>query len=105
MSDDVYAAVGSAIRARRDALGMTQAALASKSGLSRTSVTNIENGGQAIMLHQLLGLAKALRTDPCEFLRPMRGVFDEAEAPLTPARSDVAELLSRLDQPVFFRRR
>lgn len=61
MSDDFYAALGSNIRRRRDALGMTQSALAGKAGLSRTSITNIERGGQAILVHQLLSIAKILK--------------------------------------------
>jgi transcriptional regulator with XRE-family HTH domain len=42
--------------------------LASAAGLSRSSITNIESGGQAILLHQFLDIAKALNTDPSGIL-------------------------------------
>ncbi len=59
MSGDVYAKVGAAIRAKRGDIGMTQSALADRTGLGRTSITNIESGTQSILLHQLLGIARA----------------------------------------------
>lgn len=68
MAADIYARIGAAIRARRGVVGLTQAMLAAETGLSRSSITNIENGGQAILLHQLVDVARALKTDACELL-------------------------------------
>lgn len=68
MVADIYARVGATIRRRRREVRLTQAMLASAAGLSRSSITNIENGGQAILLHQFLDIAKALNTDPSGIL-------------------------------------
>lgn len=101
MADDIYAKVGAAIRSKRDELGMTQASLADRTGLGRTSITNIEKGGQSILLHQLVDVARALRADPRDFLANLER-DDAVEA--TPS-GKMAELLSQLDTPVRGRRR
>ena len=103
MADDVYARVGAMIRAKRVEIGMTQASLAGKTGLGRTSNTNIENGSQSILLHQLVELAQALHIDPREFLCDIDRT--RIEASTTSASGRVAELMSRLDQPIQARRR
>ena len=103
MAVDIYARVGAAIRSRRNEIGMTQASLATKAGLGRTSVTNIENGTQSILLHQLIDVANALRLDPREFLV---GLECKPQEPATGARTGMlADLLGKLDQPVQARRR
>lgn len=71
MIDSVYTALGAAIRTRREAIGMTQDALAARVGLARTSVTNIERGRQAIMVHQLLRFSDALGIAPVKLLPPV----------------------------------
>lgn len=68
MAAEIYARIGAEIRQRRDALGMTQAQLADRIGTGRTSIAMIERGGQALLVHQLLELADALRTTPVEIL-------------------------------------
>jgi transcriptional regulator with XRE-family HTH domain len=68
MHRELYERIGLAIRKQRDRVGMTQATLAELSGLSRTSVTNIERGGQAVLVHQLVELAKALGVSPTSLL-------------------------------------
>lgn len=68
MAAEIYARIGAEIRQRRDALGMTQAQLANRIGTGRTSIAMIERGGQALLVHQLLELADALRTTPVEIL-------------------------------------
>ena len=95
MADDIYAKVGAAIRSKRDELGMTQASLADRTGLGRTSITNIEKGGQSILLHQLVDVARALRADPRDFLANLER-DDAVEA--TPS-GKMAELLSRTRYP------
>ncbi len=97
MAADIYARIGAAIRARRAVVGLTQAMLAGETGLSRSSITNIENGGQAILLHQLIDVARALRTDPCELL--IAGVGDGTHEVKNEARigdGRATALLSRL---------
>src|SRR5205809_314202 len=63
-SADVYRELGRLIRLHRERLTLSQAALAGRVGLSRTSVTNIEQGRQKILVHQLLAFAVALGTSP-----------------------------------------
>lgn len=92
MASDIYTKVGAAIRSKRDELGMTQTSLADRTGLSRTSITNIEKGGQSIFLHQLVDVAKALRVDPKDFLVGLDSPNTEVVAP----SNEMAELLSRL---------
>ena len=102
MADDVYAEIGGAIRARRGAIGMTQKALAELTGLSRTSITNIERGGQALLVHQLLELAKALRVLPNSLLphAPSKtGLRAEQEF-----SGEIKALLDRLETPSVRRR-
>jgi transcriptional regulator with XRE-family HTH domain len=64
MPDDFYPELGSNIRRRRDEIGMTQSTLAAKAGVKRTSIANMERGAQAILVHQLLNIAKALKVSP-----------------------------------------
>ncbi|QPB24576.1 helix-turn-helix transcriptional regulator [Rhizobium sp. 007] len=74
MPDPVYAAVGEAIRRKREARAMSQASLAEKVSLARTSITNIEAGTQAIPLHNFLSIAQALAAEPGELLPPAETV-------------------------------
>lgn len=103
MAEKLYAKVGAAIRAKRSEAGMTQASLASRTGLKRTSITNIERGSQAILLHQLIDVARVLRTDPVAFLEGL----DETSKESAPVKSEcgLTDLLKRLDKPVQARRR
>src|SRR5262245_46941217 len=63
--DEFYAALGAAVRKRREELGLTQAELSERVGLSRTSITNIERGRQRLLADQLQSVAFSLdlRTD------------------------------------------
>ena len=64
-SERVYAEFGALVVAHRQRLdGMTQAELARRIGLSRTSVTNIERGRHHVSLHQFLCIATALEVTP-----------------------------------------
>src|SRR5437762_14286026 len=60
----VYTELGKLVRAHRERLGLSQADLAEGVGLSRTSITNIEQGRQKILLHHLFKLAAALAVRP-----------------------------------------
>jgi transcriptional regulator with XRE-family HTH domain len=99
MVADVYALIGGEIRQRREGLGLSQAQLADKIGIGRTSITMIERGAQAILVHQLLEIAKALRTSPDKLLNV------EAKEPLQPGRellqsAEVMEILSGLERSI-----
>lgn len=100
MVADVYARIGSEIRQRREGLGLSQAQLAEKIGVGRTSITMMERGAQAILVHQLLSIARALKIPPgklvegvdvCEPPGPSRELFQTAE---------IMELLSGLERSI-----
>ena len=57
---DVYSQLGGAIKRRRETLGLTQAAVAPRVGLTRASLANIETGRQKVLLHHVYLLADAL---------------------------------------------
>lgn len=94
---DMYAQIGAEIRRRREGLGLSQAQLADKIGVGRTSITMIERGAQAILVHQLLGIAKALRVSPEKLLESVEP--NEAAGPPRELfqASEVMELLSGLE--------
>ena len=62
-ADEFYERLGSAIKARREALSLTQSDLAARLGLSRTSITNIERGRQRLLIDQFCRLAEILRCE------------------------------------------
>lgn len=64
----LYQKLGSVIRERRLALGMTQEELATASGVRRTSVTNIESGRQKPPLHVLYDICIALSIEVASVL-------------------------------------
>lgn len=63
-----YKDFGRRLREARKAADLTQMALAERVGLSRASITNIENGRQHIHLHTFMILAEAVNADPTFFL-------------------------------------
>lgn len=94
MHSELYERIGLAIRKQRDKIGMTQATLAELCGLSRTSVTNIERGGQALLVHQLLELAKALGVSPTSLLT---GESKAKESGSEHVTEEIRTLLDRLE--------
>jgi transcriptional regulator with XRE-family HTH domain len=63
MSDlraDIQRRVGARVRGLRFGCGLTQLALAQRSGISRPSIANVEAGRQNVSLGQLCALAAAL---------------------------------------------
>ena len=58
--EDVYRVFGNRLRQLREAKHMRQEELATMSSLSRSSIANIENGKQRVLLHHLLHFANAL---------------------------------------------
>jgi len=68
---DFYKQLGANIRKNRRALGRSQDELARAIGLTRTSLTNIENGRQHPPLHTFCDIAEQLKIDPSALL-PVR---------------------------------
>ena|ERR1700728_327445 len=60
---DYYRDLGRRIQRARLELGLTQEALASLVGISRTSMVNIERGRQKVLAHTLVRLARWLKAD------------------------------------------
>lgn len=64
----VYRVVGERIRDERKRQNITQDELAREIGLTRTSITNVENGRQKLLLHTLFQIANYLGTSPVRLL-------------------------------------
>jgi transcriptional regulator with XRE-family HTH domain len=60
IESSLYKAFGEAVAKRRNALGLTQVELATRVGISRASLANIERGRQNVLLHHAYSLASAL---------------------------------------------
>jgi putative transcriptional regulator len=60
--------IGERVREQRRRAGLTQAELGEALGLSRTAVTNIEAGKQAITVEALIGVARRVRCDLADLL-------------------------------------
>ena len=67
--ETVYINIGTRMRHLREMRGWTQADLAQKLGLTRTSVVNIEAGRQRVMLHILPAMALVFKLSPENFIR------------------------------------
>jgi transcriptional regulator with XRE-family HTH domain len=72
-----YQELGANIRERRKALELSQEALARLVGLTRTSLTNIENGRQHPPLHTFCEIIQHLKVDVADLL-PRRAAGGEA---------------------------
>jgi transcriptional regulator with XRE-family HTH domain len=59
----IYVIFGRRLRELREKNRLPQEELAAFSGLTRSSIANIENGKQRVMLHQLIKFAEVLRVD------------------------------------------
>ena len=64
----VYNNVGARIRDERERRNFSQEMLANRVGLTRTSITNVENGRQKLLLHTLFQIADYLGTSPMRLL-------------------------------------
>ena len=82
---------------------MTQAELARRIGLSRTSVTNIEQGRHHVSLEQFLSIAMMLDAAPEALLPPLvRENRESRKAPILPEGSppELIEWADRLKETV-----
>jgi transcriptional regulator with XRE-family HTH domain len=68
MASDFLAAFGCVVRQLRQERGMTQAELAARLSLGRTSITNLEKGQQSPPLSALPEIASALGVDPLRLI-------------------------------------
>lgn len=66
------AAFGERVRARRQELGLSQEALADRSGVHWTFLGQVERGRRNISLHNILKLAAGLDIDPGELVAGLR---------------------------------
>lgn len=64
--------LGERIRTRREALGLSQEALADRCGVHWTFLGQVERGRRNLSLHNLLKLAAGLGVDPAELVRGLR---------------------------------
>lgn len=62
-------AFGERVRERREALGLSQEALAAKSGVHWTFLGQVERGRRNLSLHNLLKIARGLGVDPGELVQ------------------------------------
>ncbi|HEY4311093.1 MAG TPA: helix-turn-helix transcriptional regulator [Pirellulales bacterium] len=98
---DVYPLLGRAVAKRREQLQLTQAEVASRIGLTRASLANIETGRQKVLLHHIYLLAEALGLSSILDLVPAAfegGVRDEPLAlniKVTPAQKAQLQSLVR----------
>ena len=79
----IYRVFGRRLRELRDRRNLPQEELATLSGLTRSSIANIENGKQRVLLHQLVQFAEALQVDlgaliPTADTAPLKMADEEA---------------------------
>lgn len=66
--EQLYKGLGQRLLRHRREAGRTQEQVAKDLGLQRTSITNIEQGRQRILVHQLFLLAAAVGVSPTQLL-------------------------------------
>jgi transcriptional regulator with XRE-family HTH domain len=64
--------LGARVREQRNALGLSQEALADQAGIHWTFLGQVERGQRNLSLHNLLKIAGGLRVDPAELVRGVR---------------------------------
>lgn len=77
--EPIYRDFGRRLRKARSDATLTQEALGKRVGLSRTSITNIEQGNQHVGLHLLYQLARAVGVPPVELL-PDESAADDGQS-------------------------
>jgi transcriptional regulator with XRE-family HTH domain len=64
--------LGERARTRREALGLSQEALAHRAGVHWTFLGQVERGRRNLSLHNLLKLAAGLDVDPAELIQGLK---------------------------------
>ncbi|MCT7373319.1 MULTISPECIES: helix-turn-helix domain-containing protein [Mycolicibacterium] len=75
------ALVGQRIRGIRTSRGLTQEALALRSGFSRNLLVDVELGKSGLLYERLFDLAAALDVSPDEFLKVGNATAEESDQP------------------------
>jgi transcriptional regulator with XRE-family HTH domain len=70
---------GERVRTHREALGLSQEALAARSGVHWTFLGQVERGRRNLNLHNLLKVAAGLGVDPGELVQGLRPPDAEAD--------------------------
>ena len=70
-TETVNTIIGSRIRLRRKAIGMTLAELGKKAHFSVGFLSDLENGKRGVSAENLLSIAKSLNVTPNWFFRPL----------------------------------
>lgn len=70
--------MGGRVRARREALGLSQEALAHQTGIHWTFLGQVERGRRNLSLHNLLKIAAGLGVDPAELVQGLQPPGDES---------------------------
>ena len=65
---DVATEIGRRVRARREALGVSQETLANAIGLHYSTVSHIERGDRSLRVISILRLAEGLACDPADLV-------------------------------------
>lgn len=73
-------ALGERVRTHREALGLSQEALAARSGVHWTFLGQVERGRRNLNLHNLLKLAGGLGVDPGELVQGLTPPDGETQA-------------------------
>jgi len=69
MAEDIKLKLGRKIRETRVKEGYSQEELASRCGLHRTYISDVERGERNVSVENIEKIAKALKTEPNELLR------------------------------------
>ena len=77
--EPIYRDFGRRLRKARAQATLTQEGLAQRVGLTRTSITNIEQGNQHVGLHLLYQLAKAVGVPPVDLLPDESATTDDGD--------------------------
>lgn len=85
---DLYQVIGGKIRDARSKRSLSQAAIADRLSLSRSSVTHIENGYQKISLGDLYKVAEALAVDIGELLPSRLELAQPPKPPIEKIEND-----------------
>ncbi|HEV3047645.1 MAG TPA: helix-turn-helix transcriptional regulator [Solirubrobacteraceae bacterium] len=71
--------LGERVRERREAQGLSQEALAAKSGVHWTFIGQVERGRRNLNLHNLLKIARGLEVDPAGLIQGLQAPSTEPE--------------------------
>jgi transcriptional regulator with XRE-family HTH domain len=91
--DALYSILGQRIREARERVGLSQAKVADRLAMSRTSIVNIEAGRQHPPIHVLWEIADVLGTE-LALLLPSRSDYDQEAAPVELDADTIEEIES-----------